>query len=114
VKIGELSAQTRRSVHSIRWYEAQGLIPGVLRDSAGRRIYHERHVAWLNLIERLRQTGMSIAQMRDYTALVRQGNQTSREQLQLLTEHRDHVTRTISEWTAARALIDHKIDFYRE
>ncbi len=30
--IGALSARTGRSIHTIRWYEAQGLIPGVARD----------------------------------------------------------------------------------
>ena len=63
LRIGELAERTGRSVHTIRWYERQGLIPGVVRDSGGRRVYHERHVSWLELIERLRFTGMSIAQM---------------------------------------------------
>lgn len=35
-RIGELAARTGRSIHAIRWYEAQGLIPGVARDSGGR------------------------------------------------------------------------------
>ena len=26
--IGELAARTGRTVHAIRWYEAQGLVPG--------------------------------------------------------------------------------------
>jgi len=73
LRIGELSARSGRTVHAIRWYEAQGLIPGVVRDGGGRRVYHEQHVDWLDLMERLRRTGMSIAEMRAYTALVRQG-----------------------------------------
>ena len=40
--IGELAARTGRTVHAIRWYEAQGLIPGVVRDPGGRRRYSER------------------------------------------------------------------------
>ena len=54
-------------------YEAQGLVPGVARDAGGRRLYTEQHVGWLLLMDRLRRTGMSIAQMRQYTALVKQG-----------------------------------------
>lgn len=34
--IGGLSARTGHSIHAIRWYEAQGLIPGVVRDLAVR------------------------------------------------------------------------------
>ena len=32
-------AATGRTVHTIRWYERQGLIPGVCRDGGGRRVY---------------------------------------------------------------------------
>ena len=46
LRIGELAARTGRSVHTIRWYERQGLIPGIVRDNGGRRVYHERHVGW--------------------------------------------------------------------
>lgn len=112
--IGELSSRTRRSIHTIRWYEAQGLIPGVVRDSGGRRVYSELHLNWLDFIERLRRTGMSVAQMREYTALVKKGNSTLEQRRKLLAEHRAHVRRTIREWSTALKLIDRKIDFYGE
>jgi DNA-binding transcriptional MerR regulator len=66
--IGDIASRTGRSVHTIRWYERQGLIPGVCRDGGGRRVYSDYHVGWLDLMERLRSTGMSIKVMREYTA----------------------------------------------
>ncbi len=114
LKIGELSARTGRSVHAIRWYEAQGLIPGVARDRAGRRVYSALHLGWLDLMDRLRSTGMSIAQMRQYTALVKQGSKTLRRRRALLARHRARVEQTITEWKQALRLIDSKIDFYGE
>ena len=114
MRIGELSARSGRGVHAIRWYEAQGLIPGVERDHGGRRVYTELHIGWLDLMDRLRRTGMTIAQMREYTALVKQGRSTLRQRQALLASHRTRVTQTIVEWTAALRLIDGKIDFYGE
>lgn len=114
LRIGQLAARTGRSVHAIRWYEAQGLVPGVERDPGGRRVYSEQHLNWLELMHRLRKTGMSIAQMREYTVLVRQGKTTLRARQALLREHRARVQATIAEWTAALELIDSKIDFYGE
>lgn len=101
-------------MHTIRWYERQGLIPGVMRDAGGRRVYHERHVGWLELIERLRFTGMSIAQMREYTALIKQGRGSLKQQRALLFAHRARVRETIAAWTQALKLLDRKIDFYGE
>ena len=114
LRIGELAARTGRSVYTIRWYERQGLIPGVVRDGGGRRIYNERHVSWLELIERLRFTGMSIAQMREYTALVKQGRGTLKQQQELLFTHRARVRETVAAWTQALKLLNRKIDFYGE
>lgn len=114
LRIGELAARTGRSVHAIRWYEAQGLIPGVMRDVGGRRVYRDRHLSWLVLIDRLRLTGMSIAQMRDYAALVKQGRGTLRQQLALLEAHRARVRANIEEWTSALQLVEHKIELLDE
>ncbi len=110
--IGELASRTGRSIHAIRWYEAQGLIPGVLRDRGGRRVYSELHLNWLDLIDRLRRTGMSIAQIRVYTALVKRGTSTLRQRQKMLSLHRERVQATIAEWKQALELIDRKIDFY--
>jgi DNA-binding transcriptional MerR regulator len=113
-RIGELAARTGRGVHAIRWYESQGLLPGVARDGGGRRVYREFHVGWLQLMDRLRLTGMTIAEMRAYAALAKQGKATLNERRQLLVSHRARVEKTIQEWTIALELIDSKLDFYGE
>jgi DNA-binding transcriptional MerR regulator len=74
--------------------------------------HRHRHVGWLDLMDRLRRTGMTIAEMREYTALVKQGKTTLAERQALLREHRQRVRRRIEEWTEALALLDGKIDFY--
>ena len=112
--IGQLAARTGRSVHTIRWYEAQGLIPGVARDGGHRRVYGELHISWLDLMDRLRRTGMSIAEMREYTALVKQGSSTLAKRQALLSAHREQVKDMIAEWQLALKLLDSKIDFYDE
>jgi len=112
--IGALSVRTGRSIHTIRWYEAQGLIPGVARDGGGRRVYGELHVGWLDLMDRLRRSGMSIAEMRAYTALVKLGRTTLPQRREMLAAHRERVLQTITEHRAALRLIDAKVGFYDE
>lgn len=110
--IGALAARCGKSVHAIRWYEAQGLVPGVQRDAGGRRRYREQHVAWLGLMERLRITGMSIAEMRRYTELVTQGRRSLAARRDMLAAHRAGVLATIDRWQEALAALDQKLDFY--
>jgi len=112
--IGEIARRTGRSIHTIRWYEMQGLVPGVARDKGGRRRYSDHHVGWLDFMERLRSTGMSIAQMREYASLVKQGGATLRKRRALVARHQIHVQNTIAQWTDALALIGAKVAFYDE
>jgi DNA-binding transcriptional MerR regulator len=112
--IGEVATRTGRSVHAIRWYEAQGLVPGVERDGGGRRVYTEHHVGWLEFMDRLRGTGMSVAQMRAYTALVKKGSAALGERRALLRAHQARVLENISRWTEALTLIEAKLEFYDE
>jgi DNA-binding transcriptional MerR regulator len=112
LSIGVLAKSAGRTVHTIRWYEAQGLMPGVVRDAGGRRRYTPQHVNWLDLMARLRLTGMSIAKMRRYAALVRQGRATLAERRALLQAHREEVLARIADWQQALELLDDKIGFY--
>jgi DNA-binding transcriptional MerR regulator len=114
LRIGEIANRTGRSIHTIRWYETQGLIPGVVRDRGGRRVYGEHHIRWLDLMERLRRTGMSITQMREYTTLARQGGAMLEQRRALLAGHQAQVRENIIRWTEALALIDAKVEFYDE
>jgi DNA-binding transcriptional MerR regulator len=114
LQIGDVASRTGRSIHTIRWYEAQGLIPGVTRDRGRRRVYTEFHVGWLDFMERLRLTGLSVAQMRQYAALVKIGDAAVERRRALLSAHRARALETVARWTDALALIDAKIEFYDE
>jgi DNA-binding transcriptional MerR regulator len=110
--IGELARRTGKTVHTIRWYESLGLVPAVRRDAGNRRVYGEMHVGWLELMHRLRTTGMTIAQLRTYTTLAKQGRTTLEARRDLLMAHRERVQTTLAEWRRALSLLDRKVEFY--
>lgn len=112
VRIGELARLSGRSVHTIRWYEAQGLMPGAARDAGGRRVFSQAHVDWLELMDRLRQSGMSVRQMQVYARQVRAGKGTLGARQALLREHRARVEAQVHELQQALALIDRKVALY--
>jgi DNA-binding transcriptional MerR regulator len=112
LRIGELARLSGRSVHTIRWYEAQGLMPGAARDAGGRRVFNQLHVDWLELMHRLRASGMSIRQMQAYARQVRAGKSTLAARQQLLREHRAHVEARVTELRDALTLIDKKVQLY--
>ncbi len=111
--VGEAAAKVGLSTHTLRWYEQEGLISPIGRDAAGRRRYLPADLDWLQLLIRLRSTGMSVADMRRYAELAREGDGTLAERLRLFEEHRIRVLARIAELNRDLEVIDYKIDVYR-
>ena len=57
--IGKFSKLTRLSVHTLRYYENEGLLRPQ-RDGSNRRYYNESDYQWLLFILRLKAVGMPI------------------------------------------------------
>ncbi|MEU3945228.1 MerR family transcriptional regulator [Streptomyces sp. NPDC029526] len=112
--ISEVAALTGLSAHTLRWYERIGLMPHVDRSQTGRRRYSNRDLDWLGLVGKLRLTGMPVADMVRYAELVRAGDHTHPERLELLTATRENVRTRIAELRGTLALLDRKIDFYTD
>ena len=111
--IAEAAEQTGLTVHTLRYYERDGLmLRAVERAPSGHRRYSEQDVTWIRLITRLRATGMPIRDVRRYAALVRQGHGNEAERLALLLAHREVVERQLAEVTSHLRAIDHKIAIY--
>jgi DNA-binding transcriptional MerR regulator len=111
--IGDVAAHTGLSVHTLRYYERIGLLDRVERDGSGRRSFGADDLAWIDLLTKMRRTGMSISDLLRYTELVRAGAATYAERLAMLSAHREAVLARIAELTECLAVVDYKIDLYR-
>jgi DNA-binding transcriptional MerR regulator len=112
--VGEAAAHVGLSVHTLRWYEQEGLVSPVDRDASGRRRYSPGDLEWLRLLICLRSTGMPVREMRRYAELVRLGESTVDDRLRLFEEHRDRVLARIAELHRDLDSINFKIDLYRQ
>jgi DNA-binding transcriptional MerR regulator len=71
--IAEVAERTGLTRHTLRYYECDGLMLGVGRAGSGHRRYSERDLGWIELITKLRATGMPVREVRQYAMLVRAG-----------------------------------------
>ncbi|GGR81702.1 MerR family transcriptional regulator [Micromonospora fulviviridis] len=111
--VGEAAERVGLTTYTLRWYEQEGLVAPVGRDSGGRRRYTESDVNWLFLLTRLRRTGMPVRDMRRYAELARQGDRTLGARRALFEEHRSRVLARMAELEEDLKVLDHKIDAYR-
>ncbi len=112
--VGEVSAQTGLSAHTLRWYEQVGLLDPVDRDAAGRRRYGDDDLGRLSFLMKLRSTGMPVRDMVRFVELSRGGDEHAAEKLRILTDHRERVRTQIQALQEDLKTIEYKIDLYSE
>lgn len=111
--IQQVAEQTGVSAHTLRYYERIGLLDGVERASSGHRRYTSHDLAWISMLRRLRNTGMSIRKMQEFTDLRRQGVRSLRQRLALLEQHQQEVRAQLRETEEHLAVIEAKIRLHR-
>jgi DNA-binding transcriptional MerR regulator len=110
--IAEVAERTGLTRHTLRYYERDGLMLGVGRAGSGHRRYSEHDLGWIELITKLRATGMPIREVRRYAELVRAGDGNEDERLALLRTHRERVRAQLDTMAAHLDAIDIKISYY--
>lgn len=113
MRIGETAERTGISEYTLRYYEKKGLIR-VDRDAAGRRDYHEADLDWFLFIQRLKDTGMLLRDIKRYSELRYEGKCTMKDRIQMLKAHRKYVVRQQEKWENHRKNLDDKIIFYEK
>ncbi len=108
----EMADRTGVSIDTLRYYEREGLLTEVTRAPSGHRRYDLEDVLWVKVLRCLRETGMSIDQLRRYCDLGEQGTQTEAERRRILLDHRAEVVAQIAQREAALTLIDEKLAHY--
>lgn len=113
VGIADVAHRLGISAHTLRYYETAGLlVDPPARDDAGRRCYTDAHLRWIEMVQRLRATGMPVRVVRAYAELCRAGAGNEDARLTLLHAHRDQVRAQLAEVAAHLDAIEGKIALY--
>ncbi len=113
MRIGEMAKAAAISEYTLRYYEKKGLIR-VRRDDASRRCFDESDIEWIKFIKRLKDTGMLLKDIKEYSRLRYEGNTTMPKRLEMLEKHREYVLEQQKKWAEYLSNLDDKIAFYRD
>ncbi len=113
LSIAAAARATGLTTHTLRYYERGGLLlEPVDRASSGHRRYTEQDLGWIDMVTKLRSTGMPIREVRAYAELCRAGDGNEPERLALLQAHRTRVLAQLAEVQQNLSAIDFKIGLY--
>lgn len=104
---------TGLTVHTLRYYEKIRLLDGVARNEQGYRQYTESDLAWIEFLIRLRETGMTIADMKGFSDLRSEGISTVQARRQMLESHQEKIELQIKALQENLVSIKNKIDYYK-
>ncbi len=110
--IQDVSEKTGLTAHTLRYYEKEGLLTGVERSQGGFRQYSDEDLERLGLICCLKNTGMSLQEIARFVALTNEGEQTLRERVEMLREHRENVIARMEEMQRYLDKVTWKLNFF--
>lgn len=111
--IGEVAKKLGIPTHTLRYYDSEGVLMFVDRDSAGRRVFKDTDFIMLNTIMCLKSAGMSLKDIKQYVEWCAEGSATAQKRYDLFVEQKKIVESQIAELQKVLKTIDYKCEFYK-
>jgi Predicted transcriptional regulators len=110
--IGQAAKCMGVSVPTLRYYDQEGLLPFLRKGPNGLRVFEERDIEWLAVINCMKQAGTPIKEIKRYIDMCMEGDDTLQERLDVFRRRKEEVLRQMSELHDLMKTIDHKIWYY--
>lgn len=110
--IGEMAKKLNVAASTLRYYDKEGLLPFVERSGGGIRMFKDEDMEWLTIIECLKQTGMSIKDIKIFIDWCMQGDSTIGARLNLIDQQRSAVEKQIQNMQNTLHVLEYKHWYY--
>ncbi|AYE38620.1 MerR family transcriptional regulator [Companilactobacillus zhachilii] len=110
--IGQVAEKTGLSSYTLRYYDKEGLMPFVHRGNGGRREFTDDDMDFVDLISCLKQTGMSLKEIREFVNMSMEGNDTLEKRLEMFKRQRDEVMKQIEQSQRYLKKLDYKVKYF--
>lgn len=108
--ISALSREFGLSVHTLRFYEKEGILKYVERTKSGRRIYGEASRARLLGVLLLKQAGVTIPNIKMFLDATTEGDSTLQERIDMMEGERKRLLQSMEDLKRGLAIADFFID----
>lgn len=113
--VGEMAKILGVPASTLRYYDKEGLLPFVKRSSGGIRMFTEKDYEWLKVIGCLKQSGLSIKDIKLFTEMARQDDESSLAgRLTLFQTRREAVREQIKDLQETLDLLEFKCWYYEQ
>lgn len=111
----EVSKQTGISPHTLRFWAKKGVFETVIdRDENGVKYFNKKAVEWVMWVNYLRNTGMSLKDIKRYAILFTQGMKTAHERREMLAKQAQSLKNQLAIINETIQILEKKISIYDE
>lgn len=111
--ISEVAKMMNLTVHTLRYYDKEGLLPFVERTPSGTRLFKESDLGALKIIECLKSTGMPIKDIKNFIDWCSEGDFTLQQRYDMFMERKAVVAAQMEELKNTMEVIEHKCWYYK-
>lgn len=114
MNIGEIAEMFNLSISTLRFYDKEGLLLDLERDSSGIRKFNDKTIEALRVIECLKKSGMQIKEIKEFMHWCSLGDKTIRQRKEMFLTQKKNVEQQIKELEKALNMIKYKCWYYDE
>ena len=112
--IGEVATMFSLPISTIRYYDKEGLIPNLQKNTAGIRIFSQENLDTITIIECLKKAGMPIKDIKTFIQWCEMGDSTLDKRLQMFQELRVSIEKQKEELQNTLDTINYKCNYYTQ
>ena len=110
--INQVCKKYNLNASTLRYYEKERLLPPIKKNTSNQRVYNDDDLKWLDMIMCMRNTGMTIAYIRNYIDLCKQGNKTLDQRYEILKKQKEILLLQQQELNKHMEMVNYKIDLH--
>ncbi len=112
--IKEVSEITNLPIPTLRYYDKEGLLPGLQRKESGYRVFTDDDLETIRIIECFKQSGLTIKEMKHFMFLAEQGDSTLQERRKIYQNQVNRIEEKMTMLQEALSLVKAKLGYYEE
>ncbi|MHC5227112.1 MerR family transcriptional regulator [Enterococcus sp. LJL99] len=112
--IGEFSTKVNISVDTLRYYDKEGLMPFIERNSSGRRVFKDADLNYVEVIKCLKRSNVSIKEIRTFIEWCMEGDSTLFLRKNFFDEQELALEKQIADLESALAFLKWKKWYYQQ
>lgn len=110
--IGEAAKKMNLTPFTLRYYDKEGLLPLLKKTEKGTRCFKDSDLAWLDVIECLKSSGMSLKDIKSFIYWTIEGDSTLQQRYDLFLERKKIVEQKMAEYQTILNKLNFKCWYY--